>query len=287
MDLPQEQLDDRQFKALITLLDDEDPEVNTHVWGRLMAMGHEGLERLEAEWEIQEDPEMQARLEEAMQRLHVNAVGQDLLGWRKEGGPDLLMGWFLVSRYQFPDLEFRKFRNEVNRLVNKTWLELNDRMDAFQKLRIVNHMLFKMEGYGPNAGKPNNPNNNFINYVIESQEGNAKSLSLLYLIICKQLDLPVHGVILPGYFILIYKDERHEFYIDVFNGGKTFNKARLRSYLKQVNVEEKSSFFAPTSNIYIILNLLEHILVDFDRNDKPRNVREVRQILEDIEIRFE
>ena len=112
------------------------------------------------------------------------------------------------------------------------------------------------------------------------------SLALLYLLICRQLDLHVSGVLLPGYFILMYKDEYQEFFIDVFNGGKTFNKARLKGYLKQVNVEENASFFKPTSNIYIILRLLEQIAVDFKRNDKPEKAEEIAEILREIEIRF-
>ncbi|MEM7036989.1 MAG: transglutaminase family protein, partial [Bacteroidota bacterium] len=194
-------LDDRQFKALITLLDDDDPEVHEHVWSALLAMGNSGLERLEAAWEIQENPLIQQRLEEVIHLIHLTEVGKDLLTWRKGGGRDLLKGWYLLSRFQFPDLEFRKYRNEINRLVNKSWLQMNDRMDAQQKLKVINHIIFRMEGYGPNKNKNNFPNNTFLNYLVDQQQGNAVSLAALYLIICQQLDLPVHGVILPGYFI--------------------------------------------------------------------------------------
>lgn len=286
MNAERDTLNESQFNALISLLDDEDPEVSEHVWSTLMKMGHEGVERLEAAWETQDDPEMQKRLEEVIHKLHLKEVSSELLDWRKRGGRDLLKGWFALSRFQFPELDYRRYRNEINRLVNKTWLELNDRMDPEQKLRVLNHMLFRMEGYGPNQAKPQHPNNNFLNYVVEQQRGNAISLSMIYLLICQQLDMPVSGVILPGYFILMYKDEKAEFYIDVFNGGKTFNRARLEGYLKQVNVEEKPSYFKPTSNIYIILNLIQHLVVDFKNADRMDKVAELEELLDGIEIRF-
>jgi regulator of sirC expression with transglutaminase-like and TPR domain len=226
-------------------------------------------------------------LEEVISRIHRKGVAKELLEWRKDGGRDLLRGWYLVSKFQFPELDFQKYRNEVNRLVNKTWLELNNQMDASQKLRVINHILFKMESYAPNTGRPNFPHNSHLNYLIDHQQGNAVSLSLLYLMISQQLDLPVSGVILPGYFILIYKDEKQEFYIDVFNGGHAFNRARLEGYLKQVNVPEKPSYFNPTSNIYIILNLIRTIANDYAANDKPDKVAELEELLEDIDIRFE
>jgi regulator of sirC expression with transglutaminase-like and TPR domain len=286
MSMQQNPLTEGEFKALIRLLDDDDEEVASHVWATLMSLGASGVERLEAEWFTAADPEIQRRLEEVLNRIHHKAVGSEILEWRKDGGRDLLKGWFLVSKFQFPELDFQKYRNEINRLVNKTWLELNNQMDAVQKLTVVNHILFKMEGYGPNTPRPNFPHNSHLNYLIDHQQGNAASLSLLYLIICQQLDLPVSGVILPGYFILLYKDSKTEFYIDVFNGGHVFNRARLEGYLKQVNVPAQSSYFLPTSNIYIILNLIRTIATDYKANEKPDKVEELEELLEDIDIQF-
>lgn len=287
MSMPQHPLTEGEFKALIRLLDDEDEEVTSHVWSKLMSLGTSGVERLEAEWMQANDPEMQRKLEEVINRIHHKAVAADLLDWRKEGGRDLLRGWFLVSKFQFPDLDYQKYRNEVNRLVNKTWLELNNQMDPFQKIKVINHILFKMEGYGPHTARPNFPHNSHLNYLIDHQQGNAVSLSLLYLNICQQLDMPVSGVILPGYFILIYKDDRQEFYIDVLNGGHVFNRSKLEGYLKQVNVPEKHSYFTATSSIYIVLNLIRTIMNDYAANDKPDKVAELEELLADIDIKFD
>ena len=55
-------------------------------------------------------------------------------------------------------------------------------------------------------------------------------------------------------------DEHAEFYIDVFNGGKTFNRARLEGYLKQVNVEEKPSYFIFLTTKHV-LELLQALAV--------------------------
>ena len=279
-------LNDQQFRALVHLLDDEDPEVSRHVWSQLTDMGADAVSRLEAEWERLEDPAMQKAVEDAIHRLQLMEVTNDLLEWRKGGGKDLLQGWFLLSRFQFPDLELRRFSNEVNRLVNKTWLEMSGHMSPEEQIQVINHILFRMEGYGPNNARPNHPHNSFLNYLVEQQQGNVMSLSMLYLIICKQLDLPVHGVLLPGYFVLLYKDHAHEFYIDVFNGGKIFDRERLEHYLKQVHVEAKPSYFKPTSNIYIILNLLQLVSSDFGRSGRQDKVDDIQQLLEDIDIRF-
>lgn len=279
-------LSEQQFKALVRLLDDEDPDVSQQVWSELLAMGQEGVERLEAEWESSQDPSIQNILENTIHRLQLQEISKELLEWRKGGGEDLLKGWFLVSRIQFPDLEYELFRKEVNRLVNKTWLEMEPGASPMDQIKILNHIIFRMEGYGPNNARPQHPNNNFLNYLIEQQQGNVLSLSLLYLIIARQLDLPVGGVLLPGYFILHYHDRKEPFYIDVYNGGKTFNRGRLENYLEQVKVESKASYFKPTSNIYIILSLLNNLIADFDRIGKQDRVEDIEAVLEAIHIQF-
>ena len=282
-----EPMNDKDFKALIHLLDDEDPEVSSHVWSRLLDMGSDGKERLEAHWEMEADPAIQKRLEEVLHRINFVDVSTELRNWRLEGGNDLLLGWFIFSKLFYPEIDFKKYKGEVNRLVNKTWLELNDRMDPVQKIKVINHILFKMEGYNPNKNRPHFPNANFINSVIEGQEGNPVTLGILYLLICQQLNLNVFGVILPGYFILMFKDEQEEFFIDVYNGGNPFNKQSLQNYLKELKVEESRQFFLPTSNIYIILNLIQTAINNYATQGRQDKVEELQELLKMIEVRFE
>ena len=72
----------------------------------------------------------------------------------------------------------------------------------------------------------------------------------------------------------------------MLNGGKIFTRAKLQGYLERVNVEEKPSYFKPTSNIYIVLNMIRVIMNDFKANDRPDKVADMEQLLRDIDIRL-
>lgn len=278
-------LNDQQFRALIHLLDDEDPEVSRHVWDQLMAMGPGVVSRLEAEWEQVQDPDLQSVVETTIHRLQVQEVTEELREWRRNGSRDLFKGWLLLTRLQFPDLDTKACSNEIKRLVNKIWLEINPQMSPRDHIKAANHILFRLEGYGGNSARPHHPQNSFLNYVVEQQQGNIMSITMLYLIVCQQLDWPVHGVLLPGYFVLMYRDHREEFYIDVFNGGKTFDRKRLESYLEQVSVEPKEAYFKPTTNELIMLNLMQLLASDFDRADKKEKAEAIRQLVIDTDPR--
>ncbi len=279
-------LNDQQFRALLHLLDDEDPEVSNHVWDQLSAMGPGVVSRLEAEWEKMDDPDLQSAVESTIHRLQLLEVTQELRDWREQGGKDLLKAWFLATKFQFPDLDYKSCSNEIKRLVNKVWLEMMPQMTPQEQIQAVNHILFRLEGYGPNTARPQHPQNSYLNYVVEQQQGNVMSITMLYLIICQQLDLPVYGVLLPGYFVLLYKDHREEFFIDVFNGGKTFDRSRLEAYLKQVKFEPKPAFFKATSHLNILLNLLQLLSADYKRADKPGKAESVQSLIREIDPRY-
>ncbi|MEO0471306.1 MAG: transglutaminase family protein, partial [Bacteroidota bacterium] len=162
---------DSELQALISLLEDEDPGVKTHVEEQLLVMGATIIPRLEQVWETTEDDFLQARIEDMIHLIQSKAVISNLREWRSAGGGDLLEGWFFVTQYQFPELDIAHFRNGINRLVNRIWLELRNGMTIPEKLVVVNRMLFAKENYRPNRKNLNKVQNYFINGVFETKKG--------------------------------------------------------------------------------------------------------------------
>lgn len=277
---------DNEFKALISLLEDEDPEVSHHVWEKLTSMGSEGVERLEAEWEVQHDPLIQVKLEEVIQQILSNETTEALLEWRKGGGKDLLEGWMKFTRFRYPEADLSKYNSQLSRLVHKSWLSVNNRMEPYEKLRVINHILFNMELYKANKKESYFPENNFINYFFDQKKGNVITISLLYLLICKQLEYPVSGVIIPGYFFLHYLDPHLEFYIDVYNGGLFYSRRDLQNFMKAINLEAKPAYFKPTSNTYILLHLIRNTAEDYRKAGKHDKAKMMDKLLEDIDIQL-
>lgn len=279
-------MEDKEFQALVSLLDDNDPEVSEHVWEKLSALGREGILRLEAEWEKRGDPTIQSRIEDLIHAIYTEDVTRDLLAWRKAGGKDLLEGWILLTRFLYPELDAEHYRHEINRLVNKTWLEVNSGHDSLGKLRVLNHILFASENYRPDRKTMRLPNHFLVNHLMDTKKGNSHSLGVLYLLISQKLEFPVSGIILPGYFILYFLEGAKEFYIDVFNGGVFFSRSDLKRHLKQFGVEEKPAYFKPTSNIYIILEMITGMIEGFKAEGEDAKAAGLEKLFKDIEIKF-
>ena len=125
---------DSEFNALIHLLEDDDPGVATHVEEALLRMGSSAVPRLEAAWSDVSDETIQQRLEDIIRLIQSNETLEALTTWKEGGGKDMLYGWFLITRYRFPNLDYTPIRNRINRLVNRTFLEMKSGMDLPRKV---------------------------------------------------------------------------------------------------------------------------------------------------------
>ncbi len=249
-----------EIQALIQLLDDPNLEVNQTVTNRILEQGPTILPDLEAAWEGSMDPMHQDRIINLIQEIQTQYNHIQLQKWVRTEQYDLMKGVFLISRYQFPDLEIKELEIGFDRVIKDVWLELNNNLTALEKVRILNHIIFDVHGFTKNTKNFYSPQNSYINHVLETGKGNPISLAVVYSIIAQRLGLPIFGVNLPKNFILAYKDvliagsgfdevaEDIFFYINPYNKGAVLGRKKLNIFLsnKKLNPRNLISGLAVT-----------------------------------------
>jgi len=277
---------DSEFLALIKLLDDSDTEVRHIAENKLLAEGKNILERLESAADEIGDHSLHFRILNLAASLRQSNLSAQLLEWRKGGGEDMLEGWVMLSEIK-PDSPSDKIvKNEVSRLASKVWLEIQDSMRLHDKLKVINHFLFTIEGYQLEKQDPENPDLFFADKLIATKSGNAQALSLLYLCVAKKLDLPLSGVILPEYMVLYCFDETRPFFLDVPGGGNFVSKEGIQLFIHKLKVPDAPSFYRPASHIQILLSVLEGLKRSYARKDRQEMSMLVDMVLQDIDIHF-
>jgi hypothetical protein len=290
-------MDTNELKALITLLDDPDEEVYTHVKGKLLSLGNDVIPVLENVWEMG-DPFnnlIQTRIEGIIHKIQFDSISKQLQKWAQEGTVDLLTGAILVTRYQYPDLDEEKIKIKLDQITKDVWIELNEHLTALEKVRILNHIIFDVHGFSGNTTNYHAPQNSYINNVIETKKGNPLSLSLLYATICQRLNIPVYGVNLPQHFILAYVDENNApeslnieysshtddvlFYVNPFSRGAVFSKKEIDAFLKQLNLEEDPSYYSPCTNLDMIKRLIANLIYSYEKLGYPSKKEELQDLL--------
>lgn len=273
-----------EFQALIQLLDDTDPEIETHVKSTLISLGEEVIPRLEEAWEKQPDEMVQGRIEDIIYTIQTQQALDSLRQWKSVGGGSLLRGWYLASRFHFPELDYLTYKNEVNRLVNRIWLEFRSGMNLPEKLLVINRMLFVREKYRLNRRSLYDPKNYYLNTLIDTKKGSPISLGLLYLVLCQELDLPMQGIILPGYFVLVYQDARNEFFIDLRNKGAFFMRKDLNRFLEEMSLDPTDEQFTrPATNLEILVDWTRTLMHAYRQAKQADKAERLQALLEELE----
>ena len=272
-----------ELKALVTLLEDEDEEIVTHVEQKLMEIGTGVIPMLEQEWEVNFNPVTQRRIEDLIHTLQFELVQERLLDWKEHRSKDLLEGLWLLATYQYPDLEVEDMRQEVHELYIEVWREFKEDLAPMDQIRILNNVLFDKFKFRANTKNFHSPANSMVNAVLESKKGNPISLCSLYLLVSQKLGLPIFGVNLPNLFILTYKDDSTEFYINCFSKGLIFTRADIDNYLDHLNITKQELFYAPCSHVDIILRSLRNLVVSFEKLGEYHKSDEIKVILKRLE----
>ncbi|WP_222537352.1 transglutaminase-like domain-containing protein [Pedobacter polysacchareus] len=285
----------KEISALVKLLDDPDPEIFEHIEKRLLEYGEEVVHFLENAWEESLDTVLQERIENVVHKIQFNSVKQDLNLWYQSGAFDLLQGALVVNRYQYPDLDEEKIKFQMEEIKREIWIGLQYEMSSIEKIKLINHVFYNVYGFSGNTKNHHDPQNSYINQVLDSKKGNQISLAIIYSTIAQKLDIPVYGVNLPQHFILGYIDESKRegnefgvlFYINAFNKGAIFGKHDVDQFLRQLGLDPMPGFYAPCSNVEIIRRILRNLISSYENlgsADKVAELKELQDILDNSNL---
>jgi len=281
----------QEIRALIQLLDDPDDQVFEMVVENLRTSDTSVVPYLEEAWEKSPDELFQDRIEVLIHQIQFREVSVRLTEWYNKPANDLLEGVFLLARYQYPDLRMEDISREIRNIARDLWLELQENLTALEKIRILNHILFEVHRFSANHAQFYSPRNNYINAVLESKKGNPISLSVVYSLVAREVNIPVMGVNLPKNFIVAYRDEYRSdetydpdlddhilFYINPYNRGSVLGRAELDLFLKQQGLDPRREFFIPCSNNQIIDRLLNNLIFSYQKMGNAEKARELEEL---------
>lgn len=276
----------RELEALISLLDDPDKQIFNTVSDRLIELGTEVVSPLEKRWELTLRPDLQVKIENVIKKIHFNKLAHDLHGWRSSGGENLLQGAFLTARIQYPELEFEALEAFIEKIKKDIWLELNNQLTALEKIRVINYFFYEIHKFEKSLKKAHTPQLYMVNHVLDTRKGSPVLLGLIYTELARRLNLPVYGVNLPRNFVLCYYDaDFHDdpngimFYINPSDKGAVLGLKELKSFLKQLNIEESEFYYTPCSNIDIIERLLINLRYAYERSGQKDKSLQIKELM--------
>ena len=264
-------MENKELQALLRLIDDADPDVFGVVEGKLVELGIDYVPELEIAWASDKSVLFTQRLEDIIHKIQLNNTFKSLKKWHDTGCSSLFEVLFIIAQYQYPELPKEVILQKYQAIKQDIWLELNDNLTALERIKVMNHILFRIYKF---SGSRNlkSPDNFFINIVIESERGNAMSMALFYMVLASEFNIPVFGVDLVGNFVLAYCDDAVAdlspqeiaqdhvlFYVNPFNRGAVLGKREIDLYLRDRKIDIERQFYLPSTNKTITTRLLKDL----------------------------
>jgi len=122
-----------------------------------------------------------------------------------------------AQTFGYPNLSITEYVNKLN-LMGKTLRDLiSDVKNSTYLISMLNEYMFNTLGFSGNRDDYYNPDNNFINVVIDKKVGIPITLSIIYIELAKHIGLDLRPVGFPSHFLVKHTEEM---IIDPFGHGR-------------------------------------------------------------------
>jgi len=255
-----EELSKSQREALIKLLADEDPAIYRTVRNKLVGCGPQAAEWLRPHT-LSSDPPLRRRAQEIVLHFDRQAADNRFLGFCLKHGQDfgLEQGAWLLTQTEYPDINIEAYQALLDSYASELQWRHDLGGEAKPTLAKINEYLFQELGFTGNEEDYYDPENSYLNRVIDRRTGNPIALCLFYLLLARRLRLPMVGIGLPGHFVCRYQSTAEEIYLDPFNRGKFLTKADCVQHLLQGNYGLHDDYLAPVSPRRLLLRVCSNL----------------------------
>lgn len=167
-----------------------------------------------------------------------------------------------ISLIEYSDLRPEDELQKLESLVEAVRGRINSQHTPDEKFQILTHYYFKDLDFRGNDKSYYDPNNSFLNEVLERAVGIPITISVIFIEIAKRLGLNAYGINFPGHFLIGYQSSQGTIYLDPFNRGTQCDRHELQNILDQLyqdNTTFQESFLAPATSRNILVRMLYNL----------------------------
>ncbi|MBK4737461.1 SirB1 family protein [Noviherbaspirillum pedocola] len=124
-----------------------------------------------------------------------------------------------IAQDAYPNLDMAAAQFEIDTLAARLRKRLPRDASYVQRLRLLNHYFYQELGFGGNLNNYYDPDNSYLQCVIQTRRGIPISLAVVYMELAHQIGLDIRGISFPGHFLMKLSVQSGEIILDPFNGA--------------------------------------------------------------------
>lgn len=275
---------DSTIYALLRLLSDPNEQVARTIQDQLSSLGPSVLPFLDQAGT--EDATLELRVASIKGEIRFAQLKDEFQKFVSQSArqEDWEYGAFLIAKLAYPDLSIPHYVQCLDHLADEfrtKWHAADS--PSGKAARLLSAFLFKDKGFSGNRTEYYDPDNSYLNRVIETRQGIPISLSALYVFVGKRLGLPVVGVGMPGHFLVKLEGETPEEFVDCFNGGTIIREQDCKQFITASGLDYAPQLLEKSSTPTILARMLRNLLTVYEQEPEEQMARRVRALLELLE----
>lgn len=178
----------------------------------------------------------------------------------------------LIATIEYPYLNAEHYIAKLDVLAHRvrtllglplTDTDLPETIAPLTVIDTINKVLFEEDGFRGNESDYYNPDNSFLNRVLENRIGIPISLSLLYMEVGKRVGLLIEGIGLPFHFVVRCVLPTEILYINPFEGGALLSEQDCRERIRHMShgkiARLPRHFFEPVTPKQLLVRMLGNL----------------------------
>ncbi len=181
---------------------------------------------------------------------------------------DLAHGALVIAKAAYPDLGESFYMRRLDQMAVRIKLNLKGEINPTDIINHINQVLFVEERLRGNRKNYYDPDNSYLNRVLDRKTGIPITLSLIYMEVAQRGGLDVRGIGLPGHFIAALYHESGITFIDPFNGGDIRTRADCQEIIRTYTSGADASgqhWLKPINKTEFLARLLRNLKLIYAR----------------------
>lgn len=184
---------------------------------------------------------------------------------------DLAKAALYIAQEEYSDLDPEEYLNALDTMASEVQSYLPTELYPLRVIQSINRYLYDDLGFTGNTIDYYNPDNSFLNQVIERRTGIPITLSLVYLEIARRIDFPMVGVGMPLHFLIRPNVPQMEIFVDAFSRGEVMFPEDCQARLSQIygqSVTLQPEFLESVSNRQFLARILSNLKMIYLRKEE-------------------
>ncbi len=272
-----------EIQSLIYLLEDPDPDVQVGVRKRFDELGEQVVPLLDQyRTESVKDSEKKT-INEIIYSITFGSILEEFSGLAEQGIDNrqrLEDALLVLCRFGNPTLRIEDYRKKLDKLSAVIGSDIAYTPSLMEKMQIMLKFVFRELRFRGDAQDYHNPDNAYLDRVIDRRKGLPIMLSVVVMFLARRLDLPFHGVNMPIHFMLMYKTHNQEILIDPFDGGSLVTYNQCCYFLKKNGIDPRPEHLEKAVEADILARCIRNLMNSYGKLADEQRVEGLQKILQ-------